>query len=452
MINSEFQLISSILRNSWLIDKAWASDNLPIWANVLEGKAVNFGQAAVRKPEERVCVIAGGPAAATLVTPSYFSGFDKAPEGSFAKIDLIGPIMKYGYCSAGSYDLTQLVKEAKDNKNIRGLLIESDCPGGQVTGTPSLADAIYNFGKPTLTFINDGMMCSGGTWVGTSADEVYASHDLNTIGSIGVYQTIYDHSERLSAMGIKVIERYAKESTEKNKSFRDALAGDFDELDADLSSIAQAFIAKVQENRGDRLQGKPGAWAKGQTGSATWAQSIGLIDGICTFEQAVARLEEMAGGAKSKRATSSAYMYTQTPNSNMKFPKLAALAGVENATQEQLDAVNAELAEAGVTGVAVFNESVVSDAAGVTAERDQLQVKVTELENNVKTVNGKVDSLTAENTDLKAKVAAAPRAAAPVAGKEDVLLDQTEQQKNAATIAGLAHNQGIAGNPLFMKG
>jgi protease-4 len=447
MKNAEFQLISAILRNAWLIDEAWAHENLPIWSNVLEGKSVNFGQVAKSDADHRISVINAG----TLYAPEYFSGFDKAPEGSFAKIDLVGPIMKYGYCSAGSYELTQLVKEASANKNIRGLFIEGDCPGGQVDGTSSLADAINSFGKPTLTFVNDGMLCSGGVWAGLAADEVYASHDLNTIGSVGVYQTLQDHSERLREMGIKVIERYAKESSEKNKMYKDALKGNFDLLDASLSAVANTFIGKIIDYRGDRLQGKITAWNKGQTGSATWAAGLGLIDGILPYEAAFARLEEMAGGAQSKRATSGASIHTHNPDTNMKFPKLVALAGKENVSAEELTAVNAELAEAGITGVAVFNESVVTDAAAVTAERDNLQAANGKLTGELATATTNATNLTNQVTELQAKIAKAPHAAAPVVKEKDAENEETEETKAAATIASLGHNQGIYDNPLFSK-
>ncbi|MBS7565101.1 S49 family peptidase [Mucilaginibacter sp. Bleaf8] len=433
-MNSEFHLISAILRNAWLLDAQWAKDNISIWANVLEGKSVNFGQAPKPSPDYRVSVITAG----TLFAPSYFSGFEKAPKGSFAKIDLIGPLMKYGYCSSGSYELTQLVQEAKANDNIRGLFIEMDCPGGQVSGTSSLADAINDFGKPSLAFVNDGLMCSGGVWTGLAADEVYASHELNTIGGIGVYQTIQDHSERLKAMGIKVIDRYAPESTEKNKTYRDAMKGNYDLLDESLSAVAQTFIQKVTDYRGDRLQGKPSAWNKGQDGSASWAQEIGLIDGILSYSAAFARLEEMADGADSKRKSSSSSFSAHNPdlNINMKFPKLFALAGKTAASQDELAAVNAELTEAGITAFGVHPESVVTDAAEAT----QANAKLT---TDLATANSTIGTLTAENTALKAKVAEAPAAAAPVVPPADPKVEKTEAEKEQATIAGFAHNQFI---------
>jgi protease-4 len=448
-MNREFQLISAILRNAWLIDANWANENLPIWANVLEGKPVNFGQAQKPEANARVSTITAG----TLFAPSYFSGFEKAPKGSFAKIDIVGPLMKYGYCGSGSYELTQIIEEAKANDNIRGMFIEMDCPGGQVAGTSSLADAIQDFGKPTLTFVNDGLMCSGGVWSGLAADEVYASHDLNTIGGIGVYQTIQDHTARLKAMGIKVIDRYAQQSTEKNKAFRDALAGNFDLLDAGLNAVAATFISKVSDYRGDRLKGKASSWNKGQDGSATWATSVGLIDGIISYKEAFARLEEMADGAESRRASSGPFVHSNNSDLNidMKFPKLFALAGKTSISAEELTAVNAELTEAGITAFGVHPESAITDAAAVTTERDNLLAEKTQLTTQLDAANTKVTNLTTEVTELKDKVAKAPAAAAPVVDDKDKVVEETAEKTAQNAVAALPHNKAVMNNPLFQK-
>jgi ATP-dependent Clp protease protease subunit len=69
-----------------------------------------------------------------------------------------------------------------------------------------------------------------------------------------------------------------------------------------------------------------------------------------------------------------AHFSTNPKSTDMKFPKIEALANVENPTNEQLEQANADLSTAGVTKASLVSEDVLNAAQQVTVERDELKV------------------------------------------------------------------------------
>jgi signal peptide peptidase SppA len=285
-----FETYSALLRGSWLIDKGFADAHLPFVKNILtRGAEVNLS-AEFNKPAEMMFSVVN---AQTFNVTNYGSA-SGAPEGSIAVLDIDGPILKNGgMCSYGSSQFTQFVKQADASPNIKGIILKIDSPGGMVDGTNTLADAIKATKKPVVAFVSDGMMASAAMWIGSAADEIYASQKTDTIGSIGVFTTLYDFREYFAKEGIKIHEIYAPQSTDKNKDYKDAMDGKYAGLKDRLKFIADEFISTVESNRGDKLKDKKEPFT-GKMYSAEQATEIGLIDGIMSFEDVVKRVNKLA--------------------------------------------------------------------------------------------------------------------------------------------------------------
>ena len=127
----------------------------------------------------------------------------------------------------GSASIARYVKQAEANPHISAILFIMDGPGGMVSGTATLADAIYNCSKPTLSLIDDGMACSAHQWVAAAADETWITHSTCVMGSIGVYTSLADIKGFYEEQGLKIHEIYADQSSLKNKDFREAMNGNY---------------------------------------------------------------------------------------------------------------------------------------------------------------------------------------------------------------------------------
>ncbi|MGJ1424545.1 S49 family peptidase [Sphingobacterium spiritivorum] len=343
---SNFRLISAIRRGIWLLEDNWADDNLHIAYSILDGKSIANDSLVEHAIKEK-----------TLTSYSNMNGWDDAPKDSIAVHYILGPVLHYGVCGPGTYNHHMRFKEADSNRNIIGHLFVMDTPGGEAAGIKEYGESIKKSKKPKVGFINSGMIASAGVWIAAGLDAIYASSELCEVGSIGAYSTLYDLSEYDKKTGIKRIVIRARQSPDKNLIYDEAIAGDpkaIKVFEDRISMYAGSFIDWVQECRGDRLTSDE--WNTGKMYMAKEAISLGLIDGIATFEEVVSLISSPNSNLK-----------TQKKDMN-KFQNVAALSDKTSVTQEELDLANADLTAAGITSFTLVEQSVIDEGARVTQE------------------------------------------------------------------------------------
>ncbi|QJD79528.1 S49 family peptidase [Spirosoma rhododendri] len=383
----------------------------------------------------------GGPAV-TATNPRNRYALDNPdlPENSVFVLDIRGPIMKETTCcTLGTEDYAKLIRRAYAHPKIIGIVNLVDSPGGQLFGTPTLYDAIRDPQKPVVSVVCEGLMASAAYWLACGSDEILATQQTDMIGSIGVFVSFRDNRKALALAGIEVHTVYSDRSAEKNKPFRDALEGDTAALTEDLNQAADLFRVAVETGRGAKLKPvtKGGADVfKGGLFYASKAIELGLIDGFGDLDVAVARVAELA---KQPRATAveptpaeptgdgndlddehdndndpeadastpvtepvlasqdssvSPTNQTDTTMFGDKHKLITALAGVESSaiTDDQLNAINANLDAQNIKGIRVISQGYLDEmttsatalttaqeqVSKLTQERDQLQSKVNE--------------------------------------------------------------------------
>lgn len=365
------------------------------------------------------------------------------PENSVLVVDIKGAIFKEGFCgSAGSLDYARIINDAYANDKIIGIVCLIDSPGGQLSGTPTLYDAIRNPQKPTVSVVNEGVMASAAYWLACGSDYIMATQKTDMIGSIGVMVRMRDSTEADAKEGYKTITVYSTRSPQKNKPYRDALAGDTAALEAELDQAADLFREAVETGRGDKL--KPAK--KGETdvfeGGMLYAGKAierGLIDGYGDLNAAVAKVVELhedrqnnpppspnqaafeqptitdissptvattvapeagdlkpadAPAAEGATDTTSPSQTPENPMSIFGYSRLVALTAIagiaaEAVTDEQVAAINTELQANG------FNVAAISQADFVEA---------TSLKATLSTTQTALTTANAEVTRLKAEV------------------------------------------------
>ncbi len=178
------------------------------------------------------------------------------------------------------------VRQAVDAEDIKAILLAIDSPGGMVAGTLELADEVARAvtRKPVVAHIED-MGASAAYWVASQAQRVTATK-LSQVGSIGVFAEVIDSSGAAAREGIVVHIR----STGPMKGLgapgtvipKELL----DEVDMIVAGIGAEFFAAVRAGR--RLSAaKLEAVTTGQVWLAPQAQTLGLLDGVESFDQAL---------------------------------------------------------------------------------------------------------------------------------------------------------------------
>ncbi|HAN19634.1 MAG: hypothetical protein A2X13_14660 [Bacteroidetes bacterium GWC2_33_15] len=388
-------LISEILSGVWLIEPQKASGYLPIVANLLKGESNDLIKNLSEKRLESKALLFDAATGYRISEYGVADSPEKAPENSVVIIPVAGPITKYDqFCGpSGTKTKADILQRADSNPNIVAAILEIDSGGGEGAGTQHFAQVIKNTNMPVIAFVED-MAASAAYWIASQCDIIVMQEKTSQVGSIGAYTTLVDVKRYFKNIGLDILEVYAKQSTEKNKAFREAFNNDDTSLIKDkISEFNQFFINDIKSFRGEKIKSDP---FKGQMYFAEQAVEIGLADEIGTLDYAI------------KIAANLSKNYNQNPD-KMKIKEswkaLVALFGSDTT----------ELKEEGVEKINNELQSKTDELATKTSENSQLKTDLeTEkaarvaAENSLKTEQEKVATLETEKAALETKLAAKP--------------------------------------------
>ncbi len=196
---------------------------------------------------------------------------------------------------AGGSLIRSLIEDATRDKNVAGLLLRVDSPGGSVSASEEIRRALIEFQKterPVVVSMGN-VAASGGYWVSMNADKIIASPSTIT-GSIGVFGLVPTAEKALDKLGVSA-----------DGTGTTVWAGSMS-LARPLSSHARAalelivkhdygmFINSVAEAREMTPEAVEDV-ASGQVWSGAQALDRGLVDQMGDFETAHQVLQELAG-------------------------------------------------------------------------------------------------------------------------------------------------------------
>jgi len=189
--------------------------------------------------------------------------------------------------TVGGLSTANLIRKARDNKDIKAIILRVDSPGGSVLGSELVRrelEVTRAAGKPVVVSMGN-VAASGGYWISTASDEIFA--DAATItGSIGVFALLPSADKTLAKLGIHP----AGVGTTWRFNADDPRLP----LDPRLAELVQKhvdhtyvdFTTKVAAAR-KTTPDKIDAVAQGRVWTGTQAKERGLVDTIGMFGDAI---------------------------------------------------------------------------------------------------------------------------------------------------------------------
>ena len=134
-----------------------------------------------------------------------------AVEDGVGVISIHGPMMRnpdlicqYLFGATDTEDIIEAVNAAGQRSDVQAVFLDIDSPGGSVSGTPELAQAVADLSKSKYVYaFSGGQMCSAAYWVASQCDAIYATPSAR-VGSIGVILPVVDSSEAYKQAGLKM--------------------------------------------------------------------------------------------------------------------------------------------------------------------------------------------------------------------------------------------------------
>jgi protease-4 len=305
----------------------------------------------------------------------------------------------------GTRTLANRMKQGDKDPQVIGHLFINESGGGMASAVPEMSDAIKSLTKPIVGLI-DGISASASYYMIVYTQHIMASRESDLVGCIGVLMETEGFPKYSKLPDGRVRARiYADGSEEKNDEYEAALEGNFTLIkERMLNPLCEQFKADVKTNRPAVVDSQ----LKGRTYKAS--EVVGtLIDSIGTFEDAVAKVIELANLPQGPKVNSSKPQNIKTMN---ELKNLNAIASVKDF--EVLD------------GHASFNEGQLEDIEAALVVGAQASEKVTQLEADKTTLT---ETVSANETAISAK---------------DARITELETNLAAATGQGAADDSSIA--------
>ena len=206
-----------------------------------------------------------------------------------------GPILRSGDgCSYGSKNYRDFMMAAADVPGCVGHLIYIDTPGGSAYAKNDFKyaiDYVKSKGQPVIGLV-DGLCASAGMALASMCDEIYFINPMDRIGSIGTMCAFYAVADGVedAVTHERFIEVYGSKSEFKNKEYRDAAVGNYEELQAEVDDLNEQFWNTIKTYRPQVLEEQ----MHGKIYNC--GDVIGtLVDGQGTMQSCINRILELAG-------------------------------------------------------------------------------------------------------------------------------------------------------------
>ncbi len=189
--------------------------------------------------------------------------------------------------TVGGDSTSRLIRAARLDKDVKAVVLRVDSPGGSIMASELIyreLRALHAAGKPLVVSMG-GYAASGGYYISTPADEIWASPATIT-GSIGIFAVIPTVNRTLGKIGVSVDGLGTTPLSGQLRLDRP--------LGEDARALVQAvinhgyedFLSRVASGR-NKTREQVDTMAQGRVWAGMDAHRLGLVDQIGSFNDAV---------------------------------------------------------------------------------------------------------------------------------------------------------------------
>ena len=256
-----------------------------------------------REFEERLAQLGGkgdqkeGPAFARIKLSSYVAdAVDRNPKGPIGIVTIAGDIVD-GTAGPGTAGGDTIAKEIQDGvrDGIKALVVRVDSPGGSVLASERIRQAELAAKAQHIPVVVSmgSVAASGGYWVSTPADFIYAEPSTIT-GSIGVFGIIPSFQGTLKKLGVGADGVKTTPLSGEPDVFKGPSPEANQLIQTGVNSMYARFLNVVAEARHKTPQ-QVNEIAQGRVWDGGTAHQLGLVDGFGGIDDAVAKAAQLAG-------------------------------------------------------------------------------------------------------------------------------------------------------------
>ncbi|MBF0530619.1 MAG: signal peptide peptidase SppA [Deltaproteobacteria bacterium] len=195
---------------------------------------------------------------------------------------------------AHSAPVLEALDRYRQSSKVKAIIIRIDSPGGGVAATQEIYKEIEKVKKEKKVVAAMGSVAaSGGLYIASAADKVFANPGTVT-GSIGVIMQMLNMEEIVGKIGLKPVVIKSGKFKDAGSAFRPMTDEDKAVFQKIVDQLYMQFVRDVAKGR--RLDPeKVKTMADGRIYTGEEAKTLGLVDELGNFEDAVAFAQKIAG-------------------------------------------------------------------------------------------------------------------------------------------------------------
>jgi protease IV len=204
-------------------------------------------------------------------------------------------------------DMARAIRQATADKDIKAIILRVDSPGGSVTASDQILDAVKKAqaaGKPVVVSMGS-LAASGGYYISLSANKIVAEPGTIT-GSIGVLTGKVAIGGTLGMIGVKGELVGVGKNALMNSDLQPYTEDQWKAVNAEADAIYDDFTKKVADGRKLPLA-KVQDIARGRVWSGSDAAERGLVDKLGGFWDAADIAKRLSGIPQGDRVTFKVY-------------------------------------------------------------------------------------------------------------------------------------------------
>ena len=254
-------------------------------------------------------------------------------DSKVVRISVDGVIMRGS--EGGFFDMPQdkiegilsQIRAAKNDDEVKGIILEVDSPGGGVTPSDEIYSALKEFKESSdkrkvLVFMRD-LAASGGYYVSMAGDWIIAE-PTTIVGSIGVIMSSYNVKSLAEKVGVKDVTIKSGKNKDLLNPFTDVNPDQIALLQKMIDATYERFFGIVKENR-QFNEARLRELADGRVFDANEALKLKLVDQIGYWNDAVEKMASLLGEKDIKviRYANRANIFDRILNAETRAPALS---------------------------------------------------------------------------------------------------------------------------------
>ena len=195
-----------------------------------------------------------------------------------------------------SKDIIEELREHRENKSVKAILLRIDSPGGAVAPSQEIYTEVLKIrdeGKKKIVTSMGSVAASGGYYIASASDKIVANPGSVT-GSIGVILELANISGLMKKVGVESVVIKSGKFKDVGSLFRTMMPEERDLLQGVIDDTYDQFVEAVSAGRGINKEDLiPIADGRGFTGRQ--AKKLGLVDELGSMQDAVKITADLAG-------------------------------------------------------------------------------------------------------------------------------------------------------------